>query len=208
MPSYVVVNNLDPFGVALAGDASAYFGTNIYGDIDIRMDNAINYAYSTGGFSAVVTLGLGEVPNNASAKRQMGFSMAYERGPLDLELGYHRVENNTGDGSAQSTILGGVYDFGAAKAHLVYGLDTTDEAGVRIYDRRNILAGLTIPVSRGTILASYIRQNDRLSVHAVASQYAFGYTHPLSKRTNLYTSLGHASLDHVNTYNLGMRHVF
>lgn len=208
MPSYVVVNNVDPFGVALAGDASAYFGTNIYGDIDIRMDNAINYAYATGGFSAVVTLGLGEVANNASAKRQMGFSTAYERGPLDLELGYHQVKNSAGDGSAQSTILGGVYDFGAAKAHLAYGLDTTDEAGVRIYDKRDILAGFTIPAARGTVLVSYIHQSDRLSAHAAVSQYAFGYTHPLSKRSNLYTSFGHASLNRVNTYNLGIRHIF
>ena len=42
-----------------------------------------------------------------------------------------------------------------------------------------------------------------------SDQYAIGYTHALSKRTNLYTSYSYTKNDdNVRLFNVGMRHAF
>ena len=50
------------------------------------------------------------------------------------------------------------------------------------------MAGVTVPVAGGSLLASYIHHNDRTSLNRDANQFGVGYQYPLSKRTALYTS--------------------
>lgn len=208
IPAYSVLGDIDPFETGLAGDASIWLGGNIFNDIDIRMSNAINYSITAGGVSGVVTYGLGEVAGNTSANRQIGFSLGYASGPVNVALAYHNVNDATGNGSAKATILGGTYNFGPATAHLAYDIDKSDAGGVTTYDKRNVLVGVSVPVGAGNILLDYIRQDDKSAANIDSNQYALGYTHALSKRTSLYTSYAHVNTNNVSIFNAGIRHKF
>jgi predicted porin len=206
IPSYVVLNDLDPFGVALAGDASRYFGFNIY-DNDIRMDNAVNYSYEKNNFSVVATVGLGEQARSSSAGRQQGIAISQEAGPLNLQLGYHKINNVDDSGEAKSLVIGAIYNWGVLKTNFAWGADSTSTGAATTYDKRNYLIGATAPIKSGTLIASAILQSDRLS-QTRNKQYALGYSHTLSKRSNLYASIGYADISAITTIDFGIRHVF
>ena len=88
-------------------------------------------------------------------------------------------------------MLGGTYNFGVVKLHLAYETEKSNTINFRDY-----LVGVSAPVGTGTIMASYIRKDDRTTANnAGGKQYAIGYMHPMSARTNLYTSYGRVSND-------------
>jgi predicted porin len=75
----------------------------------------------------------------------------------------------------------------------------------------------------GTVMASYMHKDDKAAANRDANQLALGYSHALSKRTNLYTSI--ARIDNKNgaqytvgnateggttdkAFNVGIRHKF
>ncbi|MEC4722477.1 porin, partial [Noviherbaspirillum sp. CPCC 100848] len=94
--------------------------------------------------------------------------------------------------------------------------------GVTNLDRDDAMLGVSAPIGAGTILASYIRRNDDIGGGTRdADQWAIGYTHALSKRTNLYTSYARIKNDAAATvgspaaagldpsiFNVGVRHRF
>jgi predicted porin len=53
-------------------------------------------------------------------------------------------------------------------------------------DSRDALVGLTIPLGPHTLLASYIRKDDRTAFNQDAHQVAIGYRYTLSRRTSMY----------------------
>ena len=86
---------------------------------------------------------------------------------------------------------------------------------------RDWLLGLTAPVSSaGTVIASFAKKNNRAVGNSDAKQWAIGYSHALSKRTNVYTSYGRLTNDagsslRVTTpgntgteFDVGIRHAF
>jgi len=213
-PIFTAVDAIDPFGTGLAGDLSNIFfvGTN-----DIRTNNTINYSYSASGFSGEIAYALGEVPGNTSANRQWGLGLGYANGPVNVQFAYHNAKDVTGNGVIKATMIGGTYDFGVAKLHA--GFDTQKEenaAGVTTGDARDWMLGVSAPVAGGTVLASYVKQDDRSAANDDNHQWALGYTYPLSKRTNLYTSysdrnvaeLGGARVTGLKKFNAGIRHTF
>jgi predicted porin len=92
--------------------------------------------------------------------------------------------------------LGASYDFGVVKLGAVYGqLKSNND----VYDSKTKqwMVGATIPVgAAGNVLVSYARNKTDIDDKGVialggdrsakASKWALGYTHSLSKRTNLY----------------------
>ena len=209
MPTYSLLTNvIDPFEDGMAGAASGFFGRNIFNAIDIRMQNALFYTKSIGGLKADLAYSLGEVAGNTSANSQISTAFTYGTGPLKAVFGYHDAKDAADTGSAKLTFVGGTYDFGPAKLHLGLDKQKTDAAGVTTVDANDVLVGVTVPVGAGRILASYNRLNDRTPANADMRQYAMGYTYSLSKRTTLYTSYGHVSLNDANRFNLGIRHKF
>lgn len=220
-PLFLALDEIDPFGTGLSGDASRIFASGGY---PVRMDNAINYSMSANGFSGQVTYGLGEVAGSQSANRQTGVGLGYANGPLNLQFGYHKANTTAAPAvtDARSVFTGGSYDFGIAKAHLAYSDNRTDStvAGGNAKSR-NWLLGVTAPVGSGSLMASYIRNDVRNAANADSSQFAIGYSHPLSKRTNLYASYGRVSNDSgaalggaagsgddPTLFNVGIRHKF
>jgi general bacterial porin, GBP family len=70
-------------------------------------------------------------------------------------------------------------------------------------DSRDMLIGVAVPLGANTILASYIRKDDKTSLNQDASQWALGYTYALSKRTSLYGSYAKITNDNGAAYTVG-----
>lgn len=193
-PHYLLLNDIDPFGTGLAGNSQ-----NLVTSVT-RMNNTIKLSTpGWSGFSGEIAYGFGEVPGDNSANRQIGASIGYANGPLLVKVAHMRSENALGTDTAKSTLLGGKYDFGMAAA----SLGVNWNKGIGTIDSRDYLLGVSVPFGPGTFLASYIRKDDRSGLNQDANQWALGYTHNLSKRTNLYTSYGRISNDNGAAYTVG-----
>ena len=117
----------------------------------------------------------------------------------------------------RNTLVAANYKFSVAKAYLAYGINKgTNSAplpntgnpygGTRptaSTDSRDLLVGVALPFGANTVLASYIRKDDKTGFNQDADQWAIGYTHTLSKRTLAYTSYGKISNENGAGYTVG-----
>lgn len=134
---------------------------------------------------------------------------------------------NKGDNSA--TYNSGLNNTNAAVAGQAFGaIGSVNAYGYRAAapstDSANLLIGATVPVGpAGTVMASYIKTNDKTNLNADADQWALGYSYALSKRTSTYAS--YAKIKNKNgaaytvgnnsnvgsgdkAFNVGVRHSF
>jgi len=193
-PHYLALTQIDPFGAGLAGDS-----TNLVSTV-LRMNNTIKYTTPEwSGFDGELAYGFGEVPGDTAASRQIGAAIGYDNGPLLVKLAHHSVENDTGTDRAHSTLLGAKYDFGIAAASLGVNVNK----GFAGADSRDYLVGVSVPFGASTILASFIRKDDRTAANSDADQWALGYTYALSKRTNFYTAYGRIKNKNGAAYTVG-----
>jgi predicted porin len=211
-PMFQAIDSIDPFETGLAGNALTTFES-----FGLRMDNTINYSLPSnlGGFYGQIGYGLGEVAGDNGANRQLGLSVGYANGPINAVVAYHDRNNVTDTGGDNATFLGATYDFGVAKIHAAFQngkLDNPAPAADR--KNRSYMIGASAPVGAGRVLASFQRADDRDS-DANIDAWALGYTYGLSKRTDLYTSLGQTKTEVPNTadidtdvFNVGIRHKF
>lgn len=198
---------IDPFGTGMAGAINRLFNGN-----GVRTNNTISYSLSAAGFSGQLNYTLGEMAGSQSAGREVGLGLGYANGPINVRFAYHDANNATNTGDTNTALLGGTYDFGAAKLHAGLQTDKTDAAGVTTTKNRNWMLGASAPVGAGSVLASFVRQDNRLT-NADTDQYALGYIHNLSKRTNVYTSYARqndksATDADNNVFNVGLQHRF
>lgn len=224
-PVYTAAASVDPFSTGLAGDLANT--VNAYG---FRSDNTANYSLAAGPFSGQVAYSFGEVAGDNSANRQVGLSFGYANGPVSAVIAYHNQQDATGTANARTTFLGGTYNFGVAKAHASYADNRGDAQADAIVTRlgiggpavafdetfksRDYMVGVSAPVGAGSVMASFQRKDDKDSSFEY-DLFAVGYTHDLSKRTNLYTSYGHGQVSATgmsdvkeNKFNVGIRHKF
>ena len=218
-PLFLSLDSVDPFGTGLAGASTnlfAYYPTSG----NARMTNSIIYnTPGMDGFTGTLAYGFGEVAGNTSANRQIGASLTYEQGPILITLVHHNTNDAIALDSAKTTLLGGAYDFGPVKLHLVYD----SNSGPGNTKNTDALVGVSAPLGGGTLMASYIHKDDKSAADKDASQIAIGYSYPLSKRTNIYTA--YARINNKNgagytvgnaiesgsgdkAFNLGIRHKF
>ena len=167
------------------------------------MDNTINYAKPVlSGFLGQIGYGLGEQAGDNSALRKLSALGTYSSGAINAVLAYHNVNNAaTAGGSNKTTLIGGTYDFGVAKAHAAYAWNKGDTTAATVLDSRDMMIGVSAPVGQGSVLASYVRKNNKLTSNSDANQLALGYTYALSKRTDLYTSIARIANDSNSTIN-------
>ncbi len=192
-PIFTSQDSVDPFGTGLAGAL-----TNIMASV-VRVDNSVKYTTPLmGGLSADLLYGFGEVAGNSSESRTLGGSLNFSNGPIAATLAHTNVDVPTAGEKTKLTLLGGTFDFGMAKAHAAF----QREKGTAI-DARDYMIGVSAPIGAGTILASYIRKDDRTALEQDADQIAVGYVHNLSKRTNVYTSFARISNDNDAGYTVG-----
>ncbi|WP_194715616.1 porin [Noviherbaspirillum soli] len=199
-PLFATLFTIDPFETGLAGDQSRIFSAGGF-----RMNNTINYATpSFNGLSAQFAYGIRELSANSTSARQTGFSGQYASGPLLAVVTYHNASNPAVmGGSTSTTLLATTYNFGLAKLHAAFAVNKGNtQAGDTVQDTRDAMLGVSVLAGSGTVIASYIRKNDRRIADGNATQLAIGYVHPLSKRTNLYTSYARTTNETAARYNI------
>ena len=220
-PEYLVKASTDPFGAGHVGDIKNIVATS--GNASSRMDNTLKYlSPAMAGVTVELVAAPGEVAGDSAAGRQYGGAVAYVAGPLQLRAGYHNRNNDTATlkntDNARNAVVAAVYDFGVARAHLLYGTNhglnsssfrnNANPFGravtpVASTDSRDAMLGLTVPFGPHALLASYLRKDDRTARNQDASQVALGYRYSLSKRTSLYAV--YARIDNRNgaSYTVG-----
>jgi predicted porin len=227
-PFFLALNAVaDPFASGLAGNAQ-----NLIPSSGIRMDNAVKYASPTfSGVSAEVAYGFGEnAAGNDRTGRNVGGSIGYTDGTLNVRLAYHRANDTPASPttittlSDTSTILAANYKFEVAKVFAAYSDNDQQNTATGVGKSRDFLIGVSAPFGNHTFIASYINKDGRSASNLDATQLGLGYTYALSKRTNLYAAW--ATIDNKRgglTYkvgnnselgsgdravNLGVRHTF
>jgi predicted porin len=202
----------DPFATGYAGTSKNQFpdfGSNI------RTSNTLMYsAPVTQGFSGDVAYSFGEQAGSTKAGRQMGFSVGYSNGPLNVRVVYNNKNSDVAPAPGVTPISRSVgtnkllvanYDFGVVKAFFAFGVDKGFNSAplgnpnnpygsvtppTASTDGNEILLGLSAPVGTGTLLASVMRKNDTTVFNQDSRAWGIGYLYPLSKRTSLYTAYG------------------
>jgi predicted porin len=195
----------DPFGMGTLGEGT-------YGSVGCGpafrggclgafwVNNSVTYEHSIGGFSfgaqaSVEAVGGGKKPWNVG--------VGYGDGPFYVGAGHER--SNDGKDSRWSS-LAATYDFTAAKLHAGYGTGR-DATGT---SRKNILAGVYVPVGAGALIASIDLQDQGGT--RVEQLVSVGYKHFLSKRTNIFAVVANDNKAPAGTnktgYALGVFHAF
>jgi predicted porin len=223
VPLFLAQDTIDPFGTGLVGDGSGMAA--VFRSYGVRMNNTINYSTPNfGGFGFEAAYGLGEQPGSASLGGQYGFAGTYEGGPLTVVGAYHHqnlVAGGVDAGDARTFLVGATYDFKVARLHGAFADNRDKDAGGNNTGRsRDYMLGVSAPVGPVSLMASYIRHNDRLVANADADMVAIGATYAMSKRTNLYTSYSRINNDaagatgsgvagtDISWINVGIRHRF
>jgi len=248
-PQYGLVSKVDPFGTGTAGDVT--YGRGVYGmgaaaaPTTIRLNNLVAYVSpSFSGFNVIAGYtadGLGDEDNTLKGAKSTdaeiwAINPNYSNGPLFVGLNYHRVKIDALNYTDRVWDLGASYDFGVVKLAGVYGQINNEGLGGATVDSKakQWMVGATVPVgAAGNVLVSYSRNKIDSDIAAAdgakASKWALGYTHALSKRTNLYAvyakistnneaegsfsvkggaAIGGGADDYTSGLNLGVRHQF
>jgi len=186
------------------------------------------------------------IDRDALTNRAWGVSVGAQAGPVTFRVA-HQNKNVAkvapamplGQRSdAKNSILAANIDIGMVKAYTAYSasrgwgsspLWNPDNpygalmATTPSTDSRDVLVGMALPLGRTTLLASFVRKNDRDLANFDVDQLAVGGTYTLSRRTDFYAAYsltqprsgpGYAAAAALNTskgfsaMNLGMRHSF
>jgi predicted porin len=204
-PYYETLRDVgDPFAMGYAGTAKNLFPVASY---MTRNSNAVVYKTpNLAGFTGSVSYSLGEQNSDSSAARQVGGSLGYNNGPLNVAVAYNMKNNDTSTvktaGVGHNTLVAANYDFKVVKVFGAWSKDSGQGSAplnqplaqfgytpVASQDSRDALIGVTAPIgAAGTLMASYIDKDDKEFANRDASQWAIGYNYALSKRTSTYVA--------------------
>lgn len=136
-----------------------------------------------------------------SAGNVMGVGASYASGPLSLQAYLHDIKNNAGNSDRQYG-LGGAYRFGTFRVHAGYFVADPDAGAVAKHTAYNV--GVGVKLGAGELLAQMIQQKADVAAGTdpKGTTLGIGYTHPLSKRTNLYVSYGQTRNNATGTFGL------
>jgi predicted porin len=205
-----------------------------------------HYGTSVRGLSAGTSWGAGDFDGSA-ANRAWGLTVGVEAGPLTVRAAHqnrnvakvHLYDMAGNNMDAKNSIISATMRFGWGSAYAAFSAsrgwgrsplfnpDNPYGAGMASTpstDSRDVLMGVAVPLGHATtLLASFIRRNDRDLSNRDARQLAIGATYAVSRRTDFYAAyshiqnLGSAALS-VGTasvrgsrdaaLNIGMRHAF
>jgi predicted porin len=220
-PLYDAYMEIDPFKNGFAANINNTFGNQTgVGSLYQRMSNAIVYNTPDNlyGFKGALAYAFGEQAGSTSNDSQIGASLGYANGPLTIVYAYHHANNYTlGYDVFKTHFIGAAYDFGMLKLHAAFDQNKRNDDSFKTQD---YMVGVTVPFGAHSLFADYIHQKNKVRDDANANQFAVGYTYNLSKRTNFYTAYTYvknndnASVgtfvqgNSVNTFQIGMRHMF
>jgi predicted porin len=79
---------------------------------DIRLSNTLQYGIKTGGITATLMYGAGEVAGNSSAGRFLGGMVMYKADGFSVGFGHNEKKNEFGQKSLTNNVLGATVDVG------------------------------------------------------------------------------------------------
>jgi len=177
----------DAFGSSgFSPNAALAAGTG--GDIIVRQNNSVLYSTpSMGGLSGAVMWAPGEDKAvGVKASNMYGLSAGYANGPIGLGAAWQSNKTNSFK-AVTNYVLGGSYDFGAAKLYAQYA--GTNNKPVNTKDNGYSL-GVVIPLGAPSVTIGY--GTDKTKVAGTKSQdvtsFAVMAQYPLSKRTYVYAA--------------------
>lgn len=193
----LVQNQVDPFGgdtVAQLRDVAMRVG----GITKVRIDGSVRYDFSGAGFN--VAASVAESRKNGGPDEPLSIAANYSAGPIFVAAGY---EDPAGAEDEQWN-LGAGYTIGGATLTAGYASGTTNAK----VQARGWMLGLNWPVGAGTVKAAYGEQ--KRGDRKFAQKLGLGYHYALSKRTLIYTDVGHDSkaATEKTGYDLGILHTF
>lgn len=237
----VYVGLVTPFGAILAGrqytpayEISATFdalGTqsslaagqvaSVPSSIDIRVSNALQYRIVLGGLTAAAMYSFGDpasVSGNSKANRFGGAMVMYKTGPYAVGLGYNQRNNDVGQESLKSMVLGASAGIGPGTLSAMYGkIEDDNPSGVSTIagsltplvgaagaalvqgaftealkqDGVLMHIGYKMPIGANTLYIAYSAFNDKRAPNADVASYGVAYSYALSKRTDINAVLTH-----------------
>jgi len=192
-PYFGAIASNDPFDAKGPGES-----TRLFQDSGVRMDNTIKYSLPQNlhGFYGDLAYGVGEVPGNAAALRQISMDAGYATTRFNLQLAYHNSNDADGALLVRSTLVAGHVELGPMRAWLVLARNRNHLA----LDTRDSLIGISMPIGRATLAADWVRKQDRFLANADATQLAMGCYYTLSPRTNVYLVASHVHNDSAARY--------
>jgi predicted porin len=204
------------------------------------------YSRDADHMSGATRYGLIDSRGNASGNRAWGVSLGLERGGVMLRAA-HQNKNVAkvmpamplgNSVTAKNSVIAANVKIGIAKAYAAYSASRgwgssplwnpdnpygASLSATSSSDSRDKLVGIALPLGETTLLASFIRKNDRDLANHDVDQLALGATYALSRRTDFYTTCsvtksrslaGKAISSSVMpgnknaAVNIGMRHAF
>lgn len=207
-PAYEVSATFDTLGTqsSLAAGQVATFPPSI----DIRVSNAVAYRAQKGAFSGSAMVAAGE--GQPTTGRFLGAMGMYKTDLVSAGLGYNTRENERGDKSLTTVVLGASGRVGPGWVHGLYSRVHDDNpsglsgitaqltpavgapaaalvqsAFVRALrqDANVWHGGYKFVSGVNTVYLAYTRWNDRTAADADVASFGVAYTYALSKRTDL-----------------------
>ena len=177
---------------------------------DIRLSNTLQYGIKTGGITATLMYGAGEVAGNSSAGRFMGAMAMYTGDGFSVGFGHNEKKNEFGQKSLTNNVLGATVDVGPGTVYGQYATIRDDHpSGLSPFfspagslgalapvfqnaynqafkqDAKLMHIGYKVTSGVHTVVVAYNRLDDKRAVNADTDSYGATYTYALSKRTNL-----------------------
>jgi predicted porin len=207
-PAYEVVATFDTMRTESALSAGQV--GSIPASVDIRANNSLAYRIRLGGFSAALMVTATE--GSTTTGRLIGLNAIYKGGRFSVGLGHNERENELGQKSLRSTVLGGTLDLGPGRISALVGQVQDDNPtglssiGALVapqvgaanavliqdafidalrQDAQLMHVGYRIVSGAHTVSAAYSLYDDRRDANADTASYGVAYTYSLSKRTDL-----------------------
>jgi predicted porin len=181
--------------------------------LEIRKSNALQYRFVKDGISGAFMYALGEQTSGSASKRMLGMNADYKTGNFSVGFGYNTANNENGDKSLTTAVLGASMNLGADKVS-VMALKMTDDnptdmsqigtllsaspatkpfasmvqtAFINAFKQDGLLLHIGYRHVAGphTMSVAYTTYDDKRPANADVSSYGVAYTYALSKRTDL-----------------------
>ncbi len=198
----------DPFHGGLAGNGAGAAGAR-------RTDDSVNYEGRYSNFMAGSSWGKGDIDGSPSG-RAWGMTVGLNAGPFTIRAAHQnrnvakitRYDQTGISMAAKNSIIAANMRLGWGTAYAAYSAnrgwgssplfnpDNPYGAGVitttQSTNSRDVLAGVAVPLGHATtLLASFIRKNDRDPANRDARQMAIGATYAVSRRMDFYAAYSH-----------------
>lgn len=219
-PIKAAVDTIDVFGGAGQNGIYDFVGTTAAGvdtdgdgvgedvgfGIPERRSNQITFlAPKVAGFTGQVAYAFSEeegaFAGTFDSPRAYGAQVGYGNGPVNVQVAYDNVRFGT-DFNNKTAYLGATYDLGVAKIHAGYAAGEL-EFGAGEAEMRAFHLGATAKLGVGSLQAQWIRNDARDVADGETDTLQLGYSHPISKRTNLYAMAAHIRNDDGASIGLG-----